>query len=63
MTEAHTTKEIKLIGGKMAIVDQCDFDRVNAHVWYGRLLNGIWYAIAKINKKMIPMQQIRYNGN
>jgi len=37
-------KEIPLTQGKVALVDDADFDRVNAFKWYAKFEHGKWYA-------------------
>jgi hypothetical protein len=37
-------KEIPLTQGKVAIVDDEDFERVSEHKWYAMLVDGHWYA-------------------
>ena len=48
-------KEIQLTQGRVAIIDDCDYDRVSAHSWHLHAANRSrtkWYARARINGKM-----------
>lgn len=57
-------KEIKLTRGKVAIVDEEDFDRVNAIKWYAYETHGSWYAARKTNdriRKMLLMHRFIMN--
>lgn len=37
-------KQITLTQGKVAIVDDADYEHLNKFKWYAKLQNGIWYA-------------------
>jgi len=37
-------KEIPLTQGKVALVDDADFDRVNQFKWYAMFKKNVWYA-------------------
>ena len=38
------SKEIKLSKGKVAIVDEEDFERLSSNKWYAEYIGGNWYA-------------------
>lgn len=55
-------KEIKLTQGKVAFVDDEDFDRVNQFKWYAGYSRGKWYARRTVNvsstiKKAVVMHR------
>jgi hypothetical protein len=43
------TRLIQLTQGKFAIVDEEDYERVNAHKWSASNLQNIWYAIGMVS--------------
>ena len=52
-------KEIELTKGKVAIVDNEDFDRMNLYKWCAVTAGGKWYAQRRLNKKQtIYMHQV-----
>lgn len=57
-------KEIKLSKNKVALVDDEDFDRVNAFRWYAsqESRNGKkWYAIRRVTVEVEDFPGIKYN--
>lgn len=50
------TKEIPLTQGKVALVDDEDYARVNSYKWHTQLYRGGCYAVRQI--KTAPVQQI-----
>ena len=47
-------KEIKLTRGKIALIDDGDFERVNQFKWYACLRRNSWYAIRSIHISSTP---------
>lgn len=53
-------KTIPLTQGKVAIVDDEDYEELNRYKWYANLQSGIWYArrhLEKMNEKNITMHR------
>jgi hypothetical protein len=44
-----SSKEIPLTQGKVAVVDEEDFDRLNKHKWYACKNGNTFYALRKSN--------------
>jgi len=44
-------KEIALTQGKVAIVDDADYDRLNQHKWYAAKNKNTWYAMRRVRKE------------
>lgn len=55
-------KEIPLTRGKVARIDDEDFERVNAHKWYAEPRGRCWYARARINGKLVYMHRFILGG-
>jgi HNH endonuclease len=45
--------EIKLTQGKVALIDDEDYDRISRYNWMASNEHGVWYAVAKIKKNGI----------
>ncbi len=60
-------KEIVLTQGKVAFVDDEDFERINQYKWFAQnpARDNLWYALRNIiiNGKRIMMQMHRYICN
>ena len=44
-------KEIQLTQGKVAIVDDSDYEELSKYKWYANCIKGTYYAVHTINKK------------
>lgn len=51
-------KEIVLFSGEIALVDDEDFDLINAYKWYRSKRKRVTYAIANVRKKTIYMHKV-----
>lgn len=60
------TKEIPLTQGKVAIIDDEDYERVNRLKWWAHLEKGrnreVFYAWSKINRKTVKMHRFLTNA-
>lgn len=52
-----STKEIPLTQSQVAIVDECDFERVSAIKWHAVAHQGGFYAAARIKEKTFYMHR------
>ncbi len=43
-------RQIKLTQGKVAIVDDADYEVLSKHKWYAQLIGKVWYAQRNIKK-------------
>lgn len=51
-------KEIELTQGKVAMVDDEDYERLSWHRWYALLIDGTWYALTNRGGKKILMHRV-----
>lgn len=51
-------KQIKLSQGKVAIVDDDDYERVNAYKWFAHKNRNTYYAETKIERKNIALHRL-----
>ena len=52
------TKQIELSQGKVALVDDSDYQEINAHKWHAHFTGWSWYAGTRIDKKTIGMHSL-----
>ena len=56
------TKEIPLTQGMVALVDDEEYDRLVTYTWWAsKKATGRWYAMAKIDNKMVYMHRLIVN--
>jgi len=55
--KGEMTKAIPLRNGMIAIVNDQDYARVMAHNWYASCPRKIWYAVTKIDGKVVSLQR------
>lgn len=48
-------REIQLTQGKVALVDDCDYELVSKYTWHGHFKHGKWDACASINYSSMTM--------
>jgi len=49
--------EIALTQGKVAMVDDSDFEYLNRHKWYAHRHHRTWYAVRKVHGRYMPMHR------
>jgi len=58
-------KEIKLTQGKVALIDDADFEKISSFKWKARLVRTLWYATAHVGnwreRKFIHMHNLLMN--
>jgi hypothetical protein len=55
-------KEIPLSQGKVALVDDEDFEELSRYKWFARCDHGIWYALRNMSKTLAPARQNRMHN-
>lgn len=61
IAKAIKLKEISLTQGKIALVDDVDFDCVNKHRWAARKSRHLYYAQSKIDGKNVSLHAFLLN--
>jgi hypothetical protein len=56
-------KEIQLTCGKVAQVDDADFDALNAHKWYAFETRGKWYAARNAPRSKGPRKKLKMHAH
>jgi hypothetical protein len=55
-------KEVPLTKGKIAIIDDEDYERVVQHRWFASLINGHWYAYHDFRQKNGKYKHVSMHG-